>query len=404
MKLLSKSLFTASAMLAVASPFIHLSAAPLPAPFDDLGKDFLVASVGAKFDYNSNVLSSPGGSTKFDDFIMTINPGIKLEYGTNTDNDVSMTYTETFLRYYRRPSLNEELSNVGLNYSRKQGEVDLTAGASYVQNYNNTPSAVSPTLSSIIRYDTIALNGNFTWNYSQVLNFGGGVGFSQNHYLYSVGQGFQDTDNYTLPVNAFYVFSPALSVGVGYTYAQSDPKNSTAPFAQGRERDSHTVSLNAKLTEWQKLSGSANVGVTENRIQGIAGSPALTTDTVSYGLSLDYAYSEKVMFSLDGNRGFNTGTQGQNIETTSLSLGSTFNYSPSLKFVANLLSYTYSQYLQNIPSRNDNTYTSGITVTWTPSWDWLTLSAGYTYFMNSSSAPNATYNINVITVSANIKY
>lgn len=404
MKLLSKYLYSAGALLVVATPFIHLSAAPLPAPFDNLGKDFLVVSATAKFDYNSNVLSSPGGATKFDDFIMTVNPGIKLEYGANTDNDVTFNYTESFLRYYRHPSLNEELSNVGLTYARKQGEVSFNAGATYVQNYNNTPSAVSPTLTSIIRYDTYTLNGNATWNYSEVLNFGAGLGFAQNHYLYTVGRAFQDSDTYTIPLNGYYVFSPTLSLGAGYTYSQTDNKNSSAPFSQGRERESNTVSFNAKLTSWQNLSGTANVGVTENEIQAIPGIPSLTTTTISYGMALDYAYSQKVTVSLDGNRGFSTGTQGQNIETTSISLGSTYNYSDSLKFVANFLGYTYSQYLQSTPTRNDNTYTSGITVSWTPSWDWLTLSAGYTYFMNSSTAPNATYNINVITVSASIKY
>ncbi len=405
MKLLSKSIFAAGAMLAVTCPFINLSAAPLPPPLDDmLGKDFLTINGGVSFAYNSNVLSSPGGNTKFDDYIMTVNPGVKLEYGAGTDNDVSLNYTETFLRYLEHPSLNEELSNVGLNYSRKQGEFNLSTSAAYTQNYNNTPSSVSPGLSSIIRYDTISLDGNVTWNYSTVLNFSAGAGFTQNHYLYTVGEAYQDTDTYTLPVTAYYVFSPALSLGVGYTYSQTDPKNSVAPFSEARERDSHTISLNAELTKWQNLTGTANVGLTENNIQGIPGSPSLTTDTVSYGMGLNYEYSDKVSFSLNGNRGFSTGTQGQNIETTSIGLGSTFAYSASLKFVANLLSYTYSQYLQNIPTRNDNTYTSGITVTWTPSWDWLTLSAGYTYFMNSSDAPGATYNINVVTVSATIKY
>ena len=118
-------------------------------------------------------------------------------------------------------------------------------------------------------------------------------------------------------------------------------------------------------------------------------------------LNLAYAYSEKVGFNLAGSRGFNTGTQGQNIESTNGSLGVNYAYSDSISLQATLLGYTYSEYLGS--TRNDNTYTTGVTVNW-QAYTWLTLSAGYTYFMNSSSAPNATYNINVVTISAMVKY
>jgi len=404
MKLLSKSTLAAGALLLAASLTTNLSAVPLPAPFDSLGADFLTVSVGAKLDYNSNVLSSPGGATKFDDFIFTVNPMVKLEYGAASDNDISLSFMEDFLRYYRHSALNNELSTVDLNYKRKQGTMNLSADASYTQGYNNTPSAVTPTLSSIIRFDTINAGGNLLWNYSESFNFTVGAQFSQTHYLYTVGQTFQDNDNYTIPATAFYVYSKNLSLGLGYTYSQTDVKNSTAPFSPGRDRDSNAVTFNVNLDEFQNLSGTANVGVTENRIDAAPGTPALTSTTVSYGMALKYNYSSNLVFSLDGRRGFSTGTQGQNIETTGVALGATFAYSSELQIVANILNYTYSQYLQNVPSRTDNTYTTGITVNWTPPWTWLTLSAGYTYFMNSSDAPGATYNINVLTVSATVKY
>jgi len=408
MKFSSKSLLSACALLAVAGNFASVSAAPLPAPLDQYGVDATVNFMTSAA-YNSNVLASPGGATKFDDLIFTFAPGLTLDWGKNALTDVTFNYTETFLRYDKHPSLNAELSNVGLDVNRKQGAFDLSSHASYVQNYNNTPSAITatnPNPTSIIRFDTITASGDAKYTMSDKFNFDLGLSFVQNHYLYTTGKAYQDTDTYTLPATAYYVYTPELSVGLGYTYSQTDPKNNQltgAGFSPGRERDTHTISLNALLTKWEKLSGSANVGVSRNSISGIGPVAGLTTTTVSYGLDLTYDYSEKLAFNLTGSRNFSTGTAGQNIEATGGGLGATYTITDTIGLQANIINFTHSEYLQQVPARTDESYSTGITVNWHPL-DYLTLSAAYTYFMNSSSAPNATYNVNVVTISGTIHY
>ena len=400
MNLLHKAKFALAAIISTVGCQSMLSAAPLPAPFDALGPQFLTFTGGVSAAYNSNVLSAP--SNKLEDYIFTFNPGVRLDYGKNDEiGDTTVTYSETFLRYAKHTALNEELSNLALNYVKVQSRFTFSLAASYGQSYSNTPSSAGAGLTSIIRTDNLGASGDVHWNFSDKFNFDAALQFAQAHYLYTVGKAFQDTDTYTIPATAYYVYSPALSLGVGYTYQQTDPKSSTG--GQGRERESHAFTLNALLTEWQKLTGSANVGLTESRIEGSTApaAPSLTSTTVSYGVNFSYAYSPKIALTVAGNRGFSTGTQGQNIETTSGGVGANYSYSDTINVQANLLNYTYSQYLQS--ARNDDTYTSGITVNWLP-YNWLTLSAGYTYFMNSSSQAGATYNINVITLSGTIKY
>jgi len=405
MKLSSSSLFAAGVLLASASLPSSLSAAPLPVPLD--GIDFS-ASGGATAQYNSNVLSSAGNvggvKTKFDDYIFTFNPGLTLKYGGLPDTTLAFNYTETFYRYYTHPELNEELSNVGFNVDRKQGAFDLTAAVSYVQNYTNTPSSVSASLSSIIRSDVIDANGHAHWDYSDKFNFDGGIDYNQTRYLYAIGRTFQNTDTYTVPISGYYVYTDQLSFGAGYTYQQTDPQPAAAnPGSPGRARYNNTLSFNTKLTKWNKLTGTANVGIEMNHIDPDAANaqPALDTTTGSYGLNLQYAYSDPITFTLSGSRNFNTGTAGQNIQATTVGLGVNYNYSSNIFATANLMTYTYSQYLQQ--NRHDDTKTSGITVNWKP-YSYLTLSAGYSYFMNSSDAPNSTYNINIITVSGSVSY
>lgn len=401
MKLLTKTMPVLAALLSAMALQSSLSAAPLPAPLDSLGPNFLTLTGGVSAAYNSNVLSSPGGPSKFDDFVFTFNPGITLDYGKKDElGDATLTYSETFLRYDQHSALNEELSNLGLNYVRQQSRFTFTVAASYDQSYQNSPSSVGgggAPLTAIIRDDIINGSGDVHWNFSDKFNFDASVDFSQNNYLYQEGQGFNNSDTYTVPLSAYYVYSDALSFGVGYTYQETDAKGSTA--SPGSVNESNSVSLNVQLAEWEKLTGSANVGLTDHSFRQAGTST--TSDTGSYGLNLAYAYSEKVGFNLAGSRGFNTGTQGQNIESTNGSLGVNYAYTDSISLQATLLGYTYSEYLGS--TRNDNTYTTGVTVNW-QAYTWLTLSAGYTYFMNSSSAPNATYNINVVTISAMVKY
>jgi len=405
MKFHSLTAFATGVLLASAGLSSSVLAAPLPAPANDF--DF-TASGSAMASYNSNVLSASdnngGVKRKFDDYIFTFTPGVGLKYGGFADTTLAVNYSETIYRYYVRPSLNEELSNVGFSASRKQGEFDLSAGFSYSQNYNNTPSSTSPTLSSIIRDDVIDANAHAHWNFSEKFNFDAGFDYTKTDYLYSVGRTYQDSETYSLPVSGYYVYSQELSVGAGYTYSQTNPKPAAAsPGTPGRSRYNNTLSLNTQLTKWNKLSGTANVGVTQNHIDAdsSSGQSALDSTNLSYGVNLKYDYSEPLGFTFNGSRSYSTGTEGQNIQATSAGIGAVYNYSTNISATANLLTYTYSQYFQQ--NRHDDNYTSGITLTWKP-YTFLSLSAGYSYFMNSSDAASSTYNINVVTASVTVNY
>jgi len=407
MKHLSKSLLSAVALLVAAGQFSVVMAIALPPPLNDSGLE-LTINGGVKEDYNSNVLSAVGGPAKFDDYITTFTPGLSLEYGKNAITDVTFNYTETFTRYARHPSLNDELSNVAVAINRKQGDLTLQANAGFVQNATNTPSSVGlVTVPGLIRSDVLSAGGSAEYIMSEKFDFSAGLNFARTSYLYTIGKSFQNSDSYSVPTSVYYKYTDELSFGLGYTYSQTDQKNSSSPFTVGRERDSHTFSFNTLFAKWEKLSGTASVGVTINSIQGdtsvVPAQPSLTTTTGSYSLGLQYDYSDTVAFTLNGNRNFTVGVAGQNVENTGAGLGATFTYSDTISFQANVITINYSQYLQQTPSRDDLSKTTGITANWKP-YDYLTLSAGYTYFMNSSTAAGATYNINDLSISATIHY
>ncbi len=402
MKFQSISMLSAGLMLASAALTSPLSATPLPAPLD--GVDFS-AHGGVTASYNSNVLSSAGNNggahTKFDDYIATFNPGLTLAYGGFADTTLKLNFTETFLRYLEHPTLNEDLSNLGFTVARKQGAFDLSAGASYVQNYSNTPST-TPGATAILRSDVLDASANATWNYSDKFNFSTGFDYNNIHYLYTQGATSQDTDTYSVPLSGYYVYTEQLSFGLGYNYSQTDAHNSrTTPPAVGRSRYTNTFSLNTRLTKWNKLTGTANVGVGMNHINAGGGASAQDTTSINYGLNMVYDYSEKVAVTFTGARNFSTGAAGQNIQSTSGGVSVGYKYSDTINAQFNLINYTYSQYLQQ--NRHDDTKTSGVTLNWAP-YNYLTFSAAYSYFMNSSDSAGSTYNINIVSLSAQISY
>jgi hypothetical protein len=399
MKSLLKSIFVPLATLAVPGLFSHAAAAPLVSPMKDLNI-YALGSVSAS--YNSNVLSASSAPTKVDDYIITVTPGIEIKYGgDDSKTSVDLIYNEAFSRYTQHPGLNEELSSVQLTASQSLDKLNLNETFSYIQNYNNSPSSAGTGLTSILRYDTIS--AGITGDYKLAkLDSSLGFQYSQNTYLYSASSGEQNGETYAIPASAYYIYSDELSFGLAYTYSQTDQQASVSGIP-GQDRYSNSIDFSTRFAKFEKLTGSVNVGVVQNHVDGIpnAGTPSTDTITGDYSIGLNYQYSEPLSFNLNGTRNFTVGSAGQNVQNTGLGLGLAYTLSEKWNVSATILNYNYSQYIGT--SRADTALNSGITINWSPT-DYLKFSAGYTYFMNSSNAANSTYNINVVSITASIKY
>jgi hypothetical protein len=237
------------------------------------------------------------------------------------------------------------------------------------------------------------------------------MNYSQTEYQGGSGTAYQNVSTYTFPFNLYYIYSPAFDFGVSYTYTQTEPQNSqayipttTTPISFGRRRYNNYGGLSAHIKSWEKITGSASVGVTNNKIDGAPGLPSGDDTTLGFNAKLQYDWSPKLAFFLNANRGFSAGAQGQNIETTSASLSAHYIYSEFISLDATPMAYGYSEYLgAGSGGRKDNSYNPSFTVNWSPT-TYLQLSAGYSYFMNSSNVFGATYNINLVTISASLRY
>ncbi len=405
-----KSPILLAALLAASAGVPTASAAPLVSIGDNLDIFFKGTATGQ---YNSNILSSPGGPNKKDDYIVTVSPGFEVNYGKDSTTNVNLTYREDFIRYIQNDSLNDNLSNIYLTASREQGDFIFTVKLSYVQAYTNTQSAITPTLSTILRSDVENADGKVHYDISPKFYTDVAIDFTQTEYQGGSGTPYQNVSVYTFPFNLYYIYSPSFDFGVSYTYTQTEPENSkaflpppnaTTPVAFGRRRYNNYGGLSAHIKSWEKITGTVTVGITNNKIDGAPGAPSGDDTTVGFNGKLQYDFSPKLAFFLNTNRGFSAGAQGQNIESTSASLSAHYIYSEFISLDATPMSYTYSEYLgAGSGGRRDNTYNPSFSINWSPT-TYLQLSAGYSYYMNSSNAFGSTYNINLVTISASLRY
>jgi hypothetical protein len=402
MKFLQKTALTPLAVICATGCFLSVQAAPLITISDNLNLYATGTATGA---YNSNILSSSGGPGKKSDYVMTLSPGVELDYGRNTDTTLNIRYREDFLRYLQNSGLNNDLSNVFVTASRKQGAADIDANFSYVQAYTNTPTFIVPgvPVTTIIRSDVYSTGFKADYTISPKFYTDVGLQYTQTDYLYGAGAPYQNSNNYHVPANFYYDYSEKIDVGVAYYFDYTDPNNSRAPATSGVVRYDNFGGLSLRMKQWEKLTGTINLGVDDNHVTNSTGLTASDSLNLAYGVKLQYDYSEKLSFFLNGQRNFQTGAAGQNIQVTSATLSGHYAYSDNVSFDFTPFGYSYSQYMQTTPQRDDSAYNLGFAANWTPT-SYLSLTAGYTYFMNSSNTFGATYNINLVTISGTVRY
>ena len=395
-----KTALTPLVLICATGCFLSVQAAPLVTISDNLN---LYATGTITGQYNSNILSSAGGPGKKDDFVLTMIPGVELDYGRNTDTTVTVVYQEDFLRYLQNSALNNDLSNVFVTAERQQGSADISTNFSYQQNYTNTPTfiVVGVPITTIIRSDQYATGFKVNYTISPKFYTDVGLEYTQIDYLYTAGAPYQNSSYYHVPANFYYDYSEKLDIGVAYYFDYTDPNNSRAPVTPGVVRYDNFGGLTMRIKQWEKLTGTINAGVDDNHVTANTGVAAGDHLNLAYGVKLQYDYSPKLSFFLNGQRNFQTGAAGQNIQVTSATISAHYQYSDNISFDLTPIGYSHSQYYGT--PRADDAYNASFAANWTPT-SYLQLTAGYTYFMNDSNAPNATYNINLVSISGTVRY
>ncbi len=399
--------------------FLGAAVSAHAAPLFSVGDNFDVFFDGTlKGAWNSNVTAMTGGPKKIDDYSIIMSPGVVANWGRNSKISANVFFREDMIRYLNHSSLNENLAKLYADAQYKGDPFSVRVDFSYLQMYQNTPSALgSAALSgepAIIRYDKMNAGINGVYMLSPKTSLELGFNYSSTRYVEGWDHAYQDVYDYSVPVAIYYQYSPQLDIGLygNYRFSNVQDLKNMNPYSQtdyGRNRSTYFGGVSARLKSWQRLSGFVNVGVTVVDIDSITYQHPLFGPQEYAGISrwnfgadmrLSYELTQKISLNMSAYQNYSVGAQGQNICNTGGGLNGRYQINQFFDASANFINYTHSKYDYG---RADDTYSFGAGVGWTPN-SHLRFSIGYTFFWNSSTNPGSCYQGHIISASGSLRY
>jgi hypothetical protein len=291
-----------SLRLAIAS--LLLGACGQAAPFNAIGRGvelFLIGSAGIRADDNI-FLSSNGES----DLIFDLTPGVELGFGKNAQFRGTFTLKDHFTNYSDHSDLNTGLVSAVLATRFDDSKLKLKFGAAF-RELNQNSFDIRPTAPGLtpglVRRDVFESNAEAEVELTQLTSVSAGLTYGREDYKRA---GYTDSEMLTVPIDAFYKFSPKTEVSVGYRYRDTG-------VDLGLDSTDHFFNVGARGEFSPKLTGRFAVGLNRRTIERGGSDSQLGLDS-----SFAYELTPKTSLEFAAAKDFGTSPQGQQIKNTSL--------------------------------------------------------------------------------------
>lgn len=222
----------------------------------------------------------------------------------------------------------------------------------------------------------------------------GGAGYSSKYYLNDKPL-FSDIASYSGSIAVNYIYTSKLDLSTGYNIGISDTSKDTKAYDQ-------SVTIGASGSILPKLSGSVNVGVQRRDSDSVKGGHESFLAFTS-GSSVKWLFSRKLSFA-----GFlidDFSTTSTDISVNRLSTGINATASLSSRYIGGAgLDYTLSNFLGVAGAgRQDNMFdfTANLGVALTTH---IRTSLNYSYSINYSNFPNASFERQTLALSVTATY
>ena len=172
----------------------------------------------------------------------------------------------------------------------------------------------------------------------------------------------------------------------------------------GTNRNDHFGGLTVRGELLPKLTATVYAGVTYRDPGGSVYVQSEDDTTFAFNATLGYALTEKIGLFAKGARDFGNAANRQSSINTSGEFG--INYRPFEQIVTTAsFVYLNTQYQMNLGGldRDDDTYIARAGISYLPN-KFITVSANYRYFANSSNVAYATYNQHLVDITFAVKY
>lgn len=357
-----------------------LSAAPFVA-LGDNAELFLTGAVVVNYD--DNIYLRPGTSARpeVSDTVFTLSPGLDLQFGRNAATSGNLYFRQDILRYTDNDQQNTSLSNVGFNSLYNNGKSKLDLGASYSESAQNDTSAPG----DIVERNLTSARALSEFGATEKTSVGVGAKFDKTDYV--AGPGYRDSSIWTLPVDAYFEYSPKLQWSVGYRYRSTDLSGAAV------DSKDHFFNIGARGEFTPKLTGQLRVGYGLRKLDS-------GRDDSDFGIDSNfvYTYSPKTSYTIGLSNDFGASALGESTKTFSLSAGANTRIDDQWSWNANLAYRSI-----DFPTHSDDFVQGGVGVAYILS-NAVNFTASYTYRKNSSNDSNYEFANNVFSIGANFRY
>ena len=358
------------------------------APFMAIGDGaelFVTGMVGIRADDNIYMANKAQSDTIFD-----FHPGLELTFGKDAQVKGSLTLVDDFSNYSSNSSLNTNLASANFNSSFDDGKMKLSFTAGYQETNQNTVD-VRPTgpTGGLIRRDAFTAGGKGETEISEITSVAAGVTFTHTRFRRA---GYGNSDDYTVPLNIYYKWTPKVDLSAGYRYRYYETtitQNTT----------DHFLNVGARGEFSPKLKGDFAVGLMRRDF-----AKGGSNDMLGVDASLTYEVSPKSSLHLGASASPDTSPQGAQQKNYSVNGALTTNISEQWSVNAGL-SYRGIEYQPSATSagRTDDYMEGSLGATYVVN-AYTRLVGAYAYRHNGSKLAGGDFTNNVFSLSASLRY
>jgi hypothetical protein len=355
---------------------LPLSAAPFVA-LGDNAELFLTGTVSVSADDNIYLRRA----NEVNDVIFTVAPGFDLVFGRNAATTGNFYFREDIVRYTDNDKQNTSLTNVGFHSLYNNGKSKFDFAASYAETAQNDTSAPGDIVDRTLT--TVKAQSEFAVSQKTVI----GVGASFEKTDYTAGPGYRDSNVWSVPMDAYFEYSPKLAMSVGYRYRSTDLTGSAI------DSKDHFFNLGARGEFTPKLVGQIRVGYSKRNLDNGSDDSSVGIDS-----NFNYSFSEKTTYTLGVTNDFGSSALGESTKAFGVNVAAVNRLDEQWSWNANL-AYRSTDY----PSHSDDLLQGGVGLAYVYN-NSINFSAGYSYKKNTSNAANFEFTNNVFNLAANIRY
>jgi polysaccharide biosynthesis protein VpsM len=361
-----------------------LAAVPVfAAPFLAIGDNaelFLTGRAEARFEDNVTLAED----NEVSDEIFEVTPGFEILFGKSSLLRGTFAVSNRIVTYSDNTQLNNNLPSASLSATYEGARVNYSAALSYARENQNTRDVNNVGVDSLRETYSGSLKADMSL--TEKSKVGTGISYSETTYDSAA---YSDQQSYSLPVNYYFAIRPKIDLSAGFQYRKTD-----TDFGGGSSED-YYYNVGARGSFTPKLSGSFDTGYTVRKPE--TGS---SEGTFTFNSGLSYAYSEKTAFTLDLSRDFDTAADASSLETTSVQIGASTQFSSA--WSANVsVGYQMIDYVAT--DRSDDYLTLSLGVSYTLN-EYVSFNGGYSLADNDSSVGGSSFIANTFRLSANFRY